>query len=54
MLFPDEIHSDVKSHYHLTIDCIWAFSNLIETNEDPLFVISALLRRKDDDEKTTD
>lgn len=54
MLFPGEIHSDLRSHYHLTIDCIWAFSNLIETNEDPVFVISELLRRKEDKEKTTD
>ena len=54
MLYPGEIHSDLTSHYHLTIDFLWAFSNLIETNEDPVFVISELLRRNEDKDKTID
>lgn len=49
MLFPTEIHSDIKSHYNLTKDCCWAFTNLVETGEDPVFVFSELLRRKDND-----
>ncbi|MDI1317424.1 hypothetical protein [Flavobacterium sp.] len=49
MLFPGEIQSDQRVHYNVTRDCCWAFSNLIETGEDPVFVISELLRRKDDD-----
>lgn len=53
MLFPGEIHSDLRVHYNLTKDCCWAFSNLIETGEDPVFVFSELLRRKEDDTNTT-
>ena len=49
MLFPGEIHSDLRVHYDITLDCFWAFSNLIETDDDPVFVISELLRRKDND-----
>lgn len=52
MLFPGEIHSDLKAHYNVTKDCCWAFLNLIETGEDPVFVFSELLRRKEDDYKT--
>lgn len=49
MLYPGEIHTDLKAHYNLTKDCYWAFSNLIETGEDPVFVFSELLRRKEED-----
>lgn len=51
MLFPGEIHSDLRVHYNLTLDCCWAFSNLIETDDDPVFVISELLKRKDEEDK---
>jgi hypothetical protein len=49
MLFPSEIKSDLVDHYDITLDCLWAFSNLIDTNEDPVFVISNLLKRKDEE-----
>ena len=52
MLYPGEIHSDQRVHYDVTKDCCWAFFNLIETNEDPVFVISELLRRKENEDKT--
>lgn len=52
MLFPGEIHSDLRVHYDITLDCFWAFTNLIETDEDPVFVISELLKRKDEENKT--
>lgn len=52
MLYPGEIHSDLRTHYNLTLDCFWAFSNLIETDDDPVFVISELLKRKDEEDKT--
>ena len=51
MLFPGEIHSDLRVHYDLTLDCFWAFTNLIETDDDPVFVISELLKRKKDEEE---
>ena len=52
MLFPGEIHSDLRVHYDITIDCFWAFTNLIKTDDDPVFVISELLKRKDEEDKT--
>lgn len=53
MLFPGEIRSDLRVHYDITLDCFWAFSNLIETDDDPVFVISELLKRKDEEDKTS-
>ncbi len=52
MLYPGEIHSDLRTHYNLTKDCLWAFTNLMETDDDPVFVISELLKRKDNEDKT--
>ena len=46
-LFPGEIESDADTHYKLTKDCLWSFTNLIESGEDPVFVFSEFLRRKD-------
>ncbi|MBC7643041.1 MAG: hypothetical protein H7174_12015, partial [Flavobacterium sp.] len=53
MLFPGEIHSDLRVHYDITLECFWAFSNLIETGDDPVFIISELLKRKDEEEGKT-
>ena len=52
MLFPGEIRSDLRAHYNLTSDCSWAFSNLIKTDDDPVFVISELLKRKYEEDKS--
>jgi hypothetical protein len=46
-LYPGEIDSDTDTHYKLTKDCLWSFTNLIESGEDPVFVFSEFLRRKD-------
>ena len=46
-LFPGEIDSDTDTHYKLTKDCLWSFTNLIETGEDPVFVFSEFLRRNE-------
>ena len=48
-LFPGEISSDTDTHFKLTKDCFWSFTNLIETGEDPVFVFSELLRRKEEE-----
>ena len=48
MLYPGEILSDLRLHYDITLDCFWAFSNLIESDDDPVFIISELLKRKDE------
>ena len=50
-LFPGEISSDTDTHFQLTKDCFWSFTNLIETGEDPVFVFSELLRRKEEENK---
>lgn len=47
-LFPGEIDSDTDTHYKLTEDCFWSFTNLIETGDDPVFVFSEFLRRKEE------
>lgn len=52
MLFPGEIKSDHRVHYNITKDCYWAFTNLIQTGEDPVFIISELLRRKEENDKS--
>jgi hypothetical protein len=46
-LFPGEIDSDTDTHYNLAKDCFWSFTNLIETGDDPVFIFSELLRRKE-------
>lgn len=46
-LFPGEINSDTDTHFKLTKDCFWSFTNLIETGDDPVFVFSELLKRKE-------
>lgn len=47
-LFSGEIDSDTDTHYSLAKDCLWSFTNLIETGEDPVFVFSEFLRRKEE------
>ena len=51
MVYPGKIHTDISVHYNLTIDCIWAFSTLLETGDNPVFVISEFLKRKKDNKK---
>jgi hypothetical protein len=52
LLFTGEIYSDLDTHYKITKDCCWAFLNLIETGEDPVFVFSEFLKRIEGDDKT--
>jgi len=46
-LCPGEINSDTDSHFELTKDIFWSFNNMIETGEDPVFVFSELLKRRE-------
>lgn len=48
-LFSGEIDSDTDTHFKLTKDCFWSFNNLIETGDDPVFVFSELLKRKEEE-----
>lgn len=52
-LFLGEISSDTDTHFELTKDIFWSFSNLIETGEDPVFVFSELLRRKEEEKNAS-
>ena len=52
-LFPEEINSDTEIHFNLAKDCYWSFTNLIETGEDPVFVFSELLKRKEEGNNNT-
>ena len=47
-LFPGEINTDTDIHFNLTQDCFWSFNNLIATGDDPVFVFSELLRKKEE------
>ena len=51
-LYPGEINSDTETHFDLTSDCFWTFTNLIETGDDPVFVFSELLRKKEEEKST--
>lgn len=50
-LFSGEIDTDTDTHFKLTKDIAWSFYNLIETGDDPVFVFSELIRRKEKESK---
>lgn len=47
MLYPGEIHSDIDRHFRITSDCYWAFTHLLNSGDEPVFVISELLKRNE-------
>lgn len=47
MLFNGEIENDTSIHFYNTKDVFWSFKTLLETGDDPVFVFSELLRRKE-------
>ena len=47
MLYPGEIHTDIDRHFRITADCYWAFSHLLNSGDEPVFVISELLKRNE-------
>ncbi|MBK8417089.1 MAG: hypothetical protein IPL22_22775 [Bacteroidetes bacterium] len=44
--FPDKIEHDFEVHFNITTDCIWAFKSMIQSGDNPVFVISQLLEQK--------
>ena len=48
-LFPGEISRDTDIHFEITKDCFWSFRNMIETGQDPVFVFSDFLRKKEEE-----
>lgn len=47
LLYPGEIHTDIDTHFRATTDCYWAFAHLIDSGDDPVFVIAEFLKRND-------
>jgi len=45
LLFPEEIHFDIERHYNITKDCFWAYSTMLKSGDNPVFVIAELLER---------
>jgi hypothetical protein len=48
-LYPGEIHSDITRHYEIAKECVWAFNMLINSGDDPVFVIAELIKRQEKD-----
>jgi hypothetical protein len=46
-LFSGEI-DDTIVHFNLTKDVFWSFNNMIQTGEDPVFVFSELMKRREE------
>ena len=47
MLYPGEIHTDIDRHFRITSDCSWAFTHLLKSGDEPVFVIAELLKRNE-------
>jgi hypothetical protein len=45
-LFPGEIHNDIATHFRITIDCYWAFTHLLNSGDDPVFVFAEFMKRQ--------
>jgi hypothetical protein len=48
MLYPGEIHSDLDRHFQIAIDCYWAFTHLLNSGEEPVFIIDELIKRNNE------
>lgn len=44
-LYPNKIHSDLDRHFEITKDLFWAYSYLLNSGEEPVFVIAELVKR---------
>ena len=45
-LFPGEIHKDIVSHFQITENCYWAFTHLLNSGDDPVFVFAEFMKRQ--------
>ena len=52
-LYPGEINSDTDTHFELSKDIFWSFNNMIETGDDPVFIFSELLRKKEEEKNAS-
>jgi hypothetical protein len=53
-LYPGEINNDTDTHFELTKDIFWSFNRMIATGEDPVFIFSELLRKKEEEKNPAD
>lgn len=51
--FSGEIMNDLRRHYNVANDCLWAYNEMITSGEDPVFIMSELLRRIEKENDTT-
>ena len=52
MLYPGEIHTDIDRHFRIMSDCYWALTHLLISGDEPVFVISELLKRNENRSST--
>lgn len=51
-LYPSRIKNYTDMHYGLTKDCYWAFTKMMVTGDDPVFIFSELMRSKENNTTT--
>ena len=54
LLYPGDIHFQLKNHYDIAKDLRWAFQQLLDTDEPPAIIIADFLKKKEDEESKND
>ena len=49
LYYPDTLYYKLINHYNTSKDIYWGFHQLIEMNEEPVFIISEILKRNSTD-----
>lgn len=44
IVYPGELHAQIKRHYNTSKDMFWAFNKLVNENEEPALIIADLLK----------
>jgi hypothetical protein len=50
LLYRDELHSRMLKHYDLSKDMFWAFTKLVNENEEPALIIADLIHKNENKE----
>jgi hypothetical protein len=48
---PNELESDISSHIYWAEKCLWAFNQMMETGEDPVFIMAEFMKKLEEPEK---
>lgn len=51
LLYPDEIFEDLKLHFSITEECLQAFTSMLNTGDDPVFVVAEFMKRVEQEEQ---